>query len=67
MMAEEKQEEQSKPTLPNVGEVARTSFVESRQKAQEWEKGLESRIRQRPIRSLAVAAGVGVLLGLLWD
>ncbi len=66
-MAEEQQGEQDKPSLPNVAEVARTSFKESRQKAQEWEQGLESRIREAPLRSVLIAAGVGVLVSLLMD
>ena len=35
-------------------------------KAKSLEGDLETEIRKNPIRSLAIAAGVGLLLGVLW-
>ena len=35
-------------------------------KAQGLEENLETEIRKNPIRSLMIAAGVGLLLGALW-
>ena len=35
-------------------------------KAQEWEQGIEQYVQEKPIQSLLIAAGVGVVLGLLW-
>jgi ElaB/YqjD/DUF883 family membrane-anchored ribosome-binding protein len=40
-------------------------FEQGREKAQEWEEGAESYIRAKPMQALLIAAGVGVLLGLL--
>ena len=41
-------------------------YEQGRQRAQEWEQGLEQYVQEKPIQSLLIAAGVGVLLGLLW-
>lgn len=39
---------------------------DSRQRAVDFERTLEQRIREKPLQSVAIAAGVGVLLGVLW-
>ncbi|MGD0770156.1 MAG: hypothetical protein ABSB42_18390 [Tepidisphaeraceae bacterium] len=39
---------------------------QGREKVEEWENGLESYIQDNPIRSLLLAAGAGLLVGLLW-
>jgi ElaB/YqjD/DUF883 family membrane-anchored ribosome-binding protein len=36
-----------------------------RQAADQWRQGLEQCIQEKPIQTLLVAAGVGLLLGLL--
>ena len=41
-------------------------YEQGKQHAQEWEQGLEDYIREKPIQSLLIAAGVGMLLGILW-
>jgi ElaB/YqjD/DUF883 family membrane-anchored ribosome-binding protein len=41
-------------------------YDQGRQKAQEWEQGLESYVQEKPIQALLIAAGVGMLLGILW-
>ena len=41
-------------------------YEQGKQRAQEWEQGLEDYIREKPIQSLLIAAGVGMLLGALW-
>ena len=41
-------------------------YEEGRQRAQEWEQGLEEYVHEKPIQSLLIAAGVGMLLGILW-
>ena len=41
-------------------------YEQGKQRAQEWEQGLEDYIREKPIKSLLIAAGVGMLLGVLW-
>ena len=45
---------------------AQQYYEQGRQKAQEWEEGLESYIQEKPLQAVLIAAGVGVLLGLLW-
>jgi ElaB/YqjD/DUF883 family membrane-anchored ribosome-binding protein len=60
-----------------VGKAAREQYEDLRDKAadyveqgrekvEEWEEGLESYIKEKPMQALLIAAGVGVLLGLLW-
>ena len=41
-------------------------YQEGRQRAEEWERGLEEYVQEKPIQSLLIAAGVGLLLGILW-
>jgi ElaB/YqjD/DUF883 family membrane-anchored ribosome-binding protein len=41
-------------------------YEQSKEKAQEWEQGLESYVQEKPIQALLIAAGVGMLLGVLW-
>ena len=37
-----------------------------RQRAEQIEGDLESYVREQPVKSLLIAAGVGLLLGILW-
>src|SRR5207302_1762627 len=41
-------------------------YSQSREAAQEWEQGLESYIQEQPLKAVLIAAGVGLLFGLLW-
>ena len=41
-------------------------YNQGRQRAQEWEQSLESYVQEKPLQAVLIAAGVGVLLGLLW-
>jgi len=45
---------------------ARAFYDQGRDKAHEWEAGIESYVREKPVQALLVAAGVGLLLGALW-
>ena len=49
-----------------LSDQAREYYEQGRQKAEEWERGLESYIQEKPLQAVLIAAGVGVLLGLLW-
>ncbi len=40
-------------------------YNEGKQRANEWEQGIEDYVQQQPVKSLLIAAGVGVLLGML--
>ena len=59
-------EETAKPSLADLPAQAQSSYETTRQKAVEWEQGLEESIREKPIRAVLIAAGVGVLFALLW-
>jgi ElaB/YqjD/DUF883 family membrane-anchored ribosome-binding protein len=50
----------------NLRDQAQEYYEEGRQRAHEWEQGLEQYVQEKPIQSLLIAAGVGMLLGILW-
>ena len=41
-------------------------YEQGRQRATEMEQSLEQYVQEKPIQSLLIAAGVGMLLGILW-
>jgi ElaB/YqjD/DUF883 family membrane-anchored ribosome-binding protein len=41
-------------------------YREGREKAQEFEHNLETYVQEKPLQAILIAAGVGMLLGLLW-
>ena len=41
-------------------------YQQGRERAQEWEQNIEDYVREKPLQAVLMAAGVGVLLGLLW-
>jgi ElaB/YqjD/DUF883 family membrane-anchored ribosome-binding protein len=41
-------------------------YDQGRASAEEWEKGIEEYVQEKPIQSLLIAAGVGLVLGMLW-
>jgi ElaB/YqjD/DUF883 family membrane-anchored ribosome-binding protein len=41
-------------------------YDRGRERAMEWEQGLEEYVQEQPIKSLLIAAGVGMLLGFFW-
>jgi ElaB/YqjD/DUF883 family membrane-anchored ribosome-binding protein len=45
---------------------AQDFYEHGREAAEGWEKELEAYIQEKPLKALAVAAGVGLILGLLW-
>ncbi|HEY1922746.1 MAG TPA: hypothetical protein VGG44_08260 [Tepidisphaeraceae bacterium] len=50
----------------NLRSKASDYVEQGRGKAEEWESDLEGYIKAKPVQALLVAAGVGVILGLLW-
>lgn len=50
-----------------VQENASQYYDKGMQKAKKFEKSLESRIQKNPIQSLLIVAGVGMVLGALWN
>src|SRR5580704_11502797 len=49
-----------------VREQAGDFYRHGRETAQEWEHSLESFVQEKPLQAVLIAAGVGMLLGLLW-
>ena len=41
-------------------------YEQGRQRAMEMEQSLEQYVQEKPIQSLLIAAGVGMLLGMIW-
>jgi ElaB/YqjD/DUF883 family membrane-anchored ribosome-binding protein len=41
-------------------------YEQGRERAREIEQSLEQYVQEKPIQSLLIAAGVGMLLGILW-
>ena len=52
--------------LQNVRDTAEEYYGQGRAKAQEWERGLEEYVQEQPIKALLIAAGVGIVLGIIW-
>jgi ElaB/YqjD/DUF883 family membrane-anchored ribosome-binding protein len=50
----------------HLRDTASEYYDQGRRKAQEWQQGLEQYVQDQPIKSLLIAAGVGMLLGILW-
>jgi len=51
--------QQAQERISELGESAR-------QQANDLQSTLESRIREKPINAILIAAGVGILIGMLW-
>ena len=49
-----------------VQETASQYYEQGRETVQEWSQSLEAQVRQKPLQSLLVVGGIGLLLGLLW-
>ncbi|HLL88919.1 MAG TPA: DUF883 C-terminal domain-containing protein [Tepidisphaeraceae bacterium] len=58
--------EQATQKYQQLREQATQYYDTSRQSATEWEQSLESYVRDQPVKSLLIAAGVGVVLGMVW-
>ena len=50
-----------------VGDAARASYEDGRTRGRQWEKKIEGVVRARPLTSILIAAGVGLVGGLLWQ
>ncbi len=50
----------------NLRETAGEYYEEGRERAMKWEHNVEDYVREQPIKSLLLAAGVGLLLGVFW-
>lgn len=52
-------------TLDDAKEKARGYVQAGREKTEHYEDALITRVRERPMQSVAIAAGVGLVIGLL--
>ena len=53
-------------TMEFLGENAKGYYREGIQGARRLEKNMEGHIRENPVKSLLIAAGIGLVLGALW-
>lgn len=58
--------DQAREKYEQFSEQARNYYEQGRESAQQWEQSLESYVQEKPLQSLLIAAGVGMLLGILW-
>ena len=54
------------PHIPASARGVQCRYDQGRQKAQEWQQDLEQYVQDQPVKALLIAAGVGMLLGILW-
>ena len=47
-------------------EQAENYYEQGRETAREWQDSLETYVRDQPLKAVLIAAGVGVLLGVIW-
>ena len=53
-------------TASQLRDRASEYYEYGRERAREWEQDLEGFVRERPIQSVLIAAGLGMVLGFLW-
>jgi ElaB/YqjD/DUF883 family membrane-anchored ribosome-binding protein len=47
-------------------DTASEYYKQGREMMREWESTLETKLREKPVQSLLIAGGIGLLLGLIW-
>jgi ElaB/YqjD/DUF883 family membrane-anchored ribosome-binding protein len=52
--------------LGQMRQTATEYYEQGRERAMEWQHNLEDYVREQPLRSVLIAAGVGALIGILW-
>ena len=50
----------------NVRDQAAGYVSHGKEAVQEWEQSIEGYVQEKPLQAVLIAAGVGLLLGLLW-
>ena len=58
--------DQASQQYDQLREQAGEYYEQGRQRAMEMEQSLEQYVQEKPIQALLMAAGVGLLLGILW-
>jgi ElaB/YqjD/DUF883 family membrane-anchored ribosome-binding protein len=57
--------DQAQELIAQGKEVAADYYEEGRNQVLAWQQQLEHQVREKPLQSLLIAAGVGLLFGLL--
>ena len=57
--------DQAQELIAQGKEMATEYYEEGRDQFLAWQQQLENQVREKPLQSLLMAAGVGLLLGLL--
>jgi ElaB/YqjD/DUF883 family membrane-anchored ribosome-binding protein len=57
--------DQAQELMAQGKEIAAEYYEEGRNQVLAWQQQLENQVREKPLQSLLVAAGVGLLFGLL--
>ena len=57
--------DQAQELIAQGKEVAAEYYEEGRNQVLAWQQQLENQVREKPLQALLMAAGVGLLLGLL--
>jgi ElaB/YqjD/DUF883 family membrane-anchored ribosome-binding protein len=58
--------DQAQEKFEQMRQQANEYYEQGRERAREIEQSLEQYVQEKPIQSLLIAAGVGMLLGILW-
>ena len=58
--------DQATQSYEHMRDQASEYYEEGRRRAMEMEQSLEQYVQEKPIQSLLIAAGIGMLLGMLW-
>lgn len=58
--------EAAREQMGRIRDSAGEYYETGREKALEWEHRFEDYVREQPVKSMLIAAGVGLFLGVLW-
>jgi ElaB/YqjD/DUF883 family membrane-anchored ribosome-binding protein len=58
--------DQATQQYEQMRDQANQYYEEGRRRAMEMEQTLEQYVQEKPIQSLLIAAGIGMLLGMIW-
>lgn len=58
--------EMARDTINRVRDTASDAYQQGKERAVRWQDDLESTIREKPLTSILIAAGVGMVVGFLW-
>jgi ElaB/YqjD/DUF883 family membrane-anchored ribosome-binding protein len=58
--------DQATEQFQSARDSATEYYQAGREKASQWEEEVEAFVRDQPLKALAIAAGVGLVLGVIW-